>query len=213
MVGLDAVDQRAGHRPCKQRILAGIFEVAAVTRFAREVHAARQHRVVAGGSCFRADHCAARSRDLGVEACRRGKRGGQGSARNEAVANADRSIGLGLVGNAEARDARDEPRRTFDLVRNHVDLEIGRDDVVRHLGEIGQRLVRVAEDEPQLLVEGHRGKRGLGARFRRKRRVEPGLCRRGEARAALRRTLHAQQRRDADAAAIALLMKHSPQRP
>ena len=62
VVGLDAVDQRAGHRAGEQRVFADIFEVAAVPRLAREVHAARQHGVVAGRARFRADHRAARAR-------------------------------------------------------------------------------------------------------------------------------------------------------
>ena len=58
-----------------------------------------------------------------------------------------------------------------------IGLELGRDDVVRYLGEVGHRLVGIAENQAQLLVQGHCRERRLGARVGRQRGIEPGLVR------------------------------------
>ncbi len=168
-VRLNAVDQRAGHGAREQRVLADIFEIAAVARFARQVDAARQHGVMAGGASLGADHPAARSRNFGVEARGRCERGRQGGARNEAVAHPHRRIGLGLVGDAETRDPGDEPGRALDEVRDYVIFQLGGDHVVRNLGDVGKGLVGKAEHEPELLIQGHcregRLRPGLGGQF------------------------------------------------
>ena len=72
MVRLDSGDFRSDDRAREQRVLAPIFEVAAVARIARKIDATSQHYVEAGRTRFGADHPTAIERDVGVPCRGRG---------------------------------------------------------------------------------------------------------------------------------------------
>ena len=166
-IGLDAGDLRADHRAGEKRVLAAIFEIAAIPRVANEVHAAGQHDVEAGGAGFGADHPASGKTHRRVPARRGGEAGGEGGAlalvlRPALGGDADAGVRLPLRRDAEARDAGDEPRRALAAAFGHGEV-LGR--------EIGRE---IAEDQLQFLVLGHLRKEQGDAAIRREGCVHPG---------------------------------------
>ena len=107
---LNPGDRRAGKRACEPRILAQVFEGAAVARFANEVHAARQEHIETLCSRLAADHRAALLQQRGIPG--RGERhagrqcGRAVLAQPHDVRHAERGVRFRERRNAETRDAR-----------------------------------------------------------------------------------------------------------
>ena len=150
-------DLRADHDAGEQRILAAVFEVAAVARLAHQVHAARQHHVEARGARLGADHRARAARELRIPA----RRGGDARRQRGALAlflgaalrgDADAGVGVPLRRNAEARDAGH--------VAGGAGARFGRD------GEFlpGRIRAEVAEHQRLLFLARHLRDHELGAR-------------------------------------------------
>src|SRR5262245_46373934 len=74
VLALDAADRFARERAGEQRVLAEIFEVAAVARIAREIDPAREHHVESLAARLRSDHDAAAVSELGAPSCRERER-------------------------------------------------------------------------------------------------------------------------------------------
>ncbi len=122
MVGLHAPDLLAHHDAGQQRIFAGIFEVAAIARFAQQVHGAGQQHVVAGLARLAPYHGAACVGQLRVPGGRRGQARRQGRPRIRSPgaglgSDADAGVRLPLRRQAEASDAGHEAGRIGTALR------------------------------------------------------------------------------------------------
>nr|GEU28380.1 hypothetical protein [Tanacetum cinerariifolium] len=170
VVRLDAPDLLRHHGAGQQRILARVFEIAAVARLAQQVHAAGQHHVKTRGARFGADHGAALVRQLPVP----GGGGGQARWQRRALArglarlrgHAQPGVGLEQRGQSQARHA------------GHV--AGGKRQRVRVFFGLGAEVrTEVGQHPRQLFVLGHGGQRQLRALAGVQRSVEPGArCRR-----------------------------------
>jgi hypothetical protein len=161
VLALDAADGGAGQGSGQERVLAEVFEVAAVERVAGEVDPAVQQDVEALLPRLLADHGPAGEGDVGTPGGGQQHAGGQGG---RVVVTASRGghpeagVALAQVRQAEARDAGDEAGGGL-----HARRRAG----LQHAGE-------VAMDEGDLLVLGHLGERELGAAVGREAGVAPG---------------------------------------
>ncbi len=163
---LDAVDQPAGHAAGQQRVFAGIFEIAAIARFAGEVTPAGQEDIETGGAGFGGDHDATHFGDFRVKRGGSGQRRRQGGALHAGDAHTDRGVGLPLRGNTKARNAGDITRRALDMIGRHIGLDGRRDDIVRLFHQLFR--IGIAHDEAELFIDchgGHCGSRALVCRF------------------------------------------------
>ncbi len=173
VVRLDALDLVAVDEPGQQGVFAGIFEVAAVARFAQQVDAAGQLDVETGQLGLVADHGAAGEGGLRVPGGGGGDAGGQGGTqarrRRTLGGHADPGVGFGLGRNAQAVDARHVAGGEVELVVGEPDEVLG---APGHPVGIGRK---IPEDQGQLFIHGHRLDGGVGARVGAERRVGPGL--------------------------------------
>lgn len=155
MLALHATDQRANHRAGQQRILTGIFEVAAVAWVALQVDAARQQDVEALLPCLAAHGRAAGEGDFAVPAGGGGWAGrhcGGEIARADAarISHADTGIGRLLRRDAQPRYARHEAGRTDRTFRQRATVFAQPEVAVQHL---------------ELLILGHRLQQQRSARI------------------------------------------------
>ncbi len=167
IVRLNALDLVAIDGAGQQRVLAAIFEIAAVPRLTRQVDAAGQLHVKARHPRFIADHRAAGEGEGTVPGRRRGDPRRQGGAqarmRRALGSDADAGVGFGLSGNPEAGNARNIAGGV-----GHAAVRSREMHPWRIRGEI-------AEDELLLFLGGHDMHHHVGARIRIERGVHPQL--------------------------------------